>query len=757
MSEFHNEDTNRELTASLLGALDNSPFGLYIIDQNERFLYVSEATCAIVGVTAEEIYKDFSVIFKYIHDEDRDKVIQAHQKARDNQTTLNIETRITLRGQIKWYWIHSEPMPGIDGNLIWYGTIIDINAKKKTELQLYEQLERYNTFVAVSNTGAWEYDETTDRLWFSDSYLKMIGLDPVEYRENHGEKLLNWLDLMHPDDRDISNELFQNYLSNPRFKGSYENYFRIRHKNGNWVWIWSRGERLFDEDGRYLNKIVGTHIDISETKKRELQLRENERKYRIASEYSPNWDYWRAPDGRYEFVSPGCFDVCGYTASQIKENPNLMEEMILPEDLWIWKRHLQEEVDHTAHFEETQTLFRIRHKDGSIRWIEHDCKPVFDENLRYMGQRGANRDVTMREVANLEVQKLFKGVHFSPISVVITDLNGTIEYVNQKFTEVSGFAFEEVIGKNPNILKSGDKSREDYEKIWATIKSGKTWSGEFVNIRKDGTPYNERGTITPIENDMGEITHFLALKEDVTERKEQEKNLAEVVRIVSEQNSRLVDFAYITSHLIRSHASNFSGLITELKQSIDHQDRQSLLNMLETVSDELMDTIDNLNENLQVQREVNLEREPVNVHKLVPDAVEAVKRQLSATNLEIRNLIPDALSVDFNKKYLNSIFSTLLTNAVKYRDETRPCVIKITSEVTPKDIRIHIQDNGLGIDLDRHKDRIFKMGQVFHDIPGSRGLSLFVAQNQMEAMGGKITVKSQPGIGSTFTLHFRVS
>jgi PAS domain S-box-containing protein len=748
---------DQELISNLLGALDNSPFGLYIIDENERFLYVSEAACAIVGATEEEIYDDFNVVLKNLHFEDYAKVKEAHELARDNKSIMNVEARITLNGRINWYWFHSKPSKNIGGKVFWYGTIIDINEKKQAEIELQEQIERYNTFVAVSNTGAWEYDVTTERLWFSDMYLKMIGLDPDEYRTNHGEKLLNWIELIHPDDREISNELFQRYLAGTGVGEVYENYFRIRHKDGYWIWIWSRGERLYDKDGKYLNKIVGTHIDISEAKKRELQLQDNERKYRIASEYSPNWDYWMAPDGRYEFISPGCFDVCGYTAGEIKENPSLMESMILPEDLWIWKNHLNREVDHIIHFEETHTLFRIRHKDGSIRWIEHECKPVYDENHRYVGQRGANRDVTMREVANLEVQKLFKGVHFSPISVVITDLNGTIEYVNHKFTEVSGYSFEEVIGKNPNIVKSGDKSPEEYGKLWETIKSGKTWSGEFLNVRKDGSYYNEKGTITPIENDLGEITHFLALKEDITERKEQEKNLSEVVRIVSEQNSRLVDFAYITSHFIRSHASNFSGLLAELKQSEDPDDQKSLLDMLEAVSAELMDTIDNLNENLQVQREVNLQREPTNVYSSAITAAETVKRHYNDKTIEVRNLIPKGLTVEFNEKYLNSIFTSLITNAVKYGDPNRLCVIKITSEITPREIRIHVQDNGLGIDLEKHKDRIFKMGQVFHDIPEAKGLSLFVARNQMEALGGSISVKSQPGVGSIFTLQFRVS
>jgi PAS domain S-box-containing protein len=757
MSDLKRKKDSLDLVDNLLDALDSSPFGLYIIDESERFLYVSEATCSILGVTSKDLYNDFSTIFRNVHDEDKQKVLDAHERARDNKISVNVETRITYGGKIKWYWIHSKPSKNIDGKAVWYGTIVDIDEKKRAEIELQEQAERYDTYVAISNTGAWEYDEKTGRLWFSDMYLKMLGLDPQQYRDKHGEKLLNWVDLMHPDDRDISAELFQRYLARSVPHEVYENYFRIRHKEGHWVWIWSRGERLFDKQGNYLYKVVGTHIDISDAKKRELQLQENERKYRIASEYSPNWDYWRAPDGKYEFVSPGCFEVCGYTSSEIKENPSLMEKMILPEDLWIWKKHIHNEITRVENFEETHTLFRIRHKDGSIRWIEHECKPVYDENHRYVGQRGANRDVTMREVANLEVQKLFKGVHYSPISVVITDLNGTIEYVNQKFTEVSGYSFEEVIGKNPNIVKSGDKTPKEYAKLWSTIKSGKTWSGEFLNVRKDGSLYNEKATITPIENDLGEITHFLALKEDITDRKEQEKNLAEVVRIVSEQNTRLVDFAYITSHFIRSHASNISGLLSELKQSEDHEDRLSLINMLESVSVELLDTIEHLNENLQVQREVNLEREPTNIHSSTLLAHDTVKRLYPNEAFEIRNLLPKGLTVDFNGKYLTSIFNTLFTNAVNYRDPNRACVIKVTSEITPREVRVHVQDNGLGIDLEQHKDRVFKMGQVFHKNPDSKGLSLFVARNQMEALGGNISVKSQPGIGSIFTLQFRVN
>ena len=151
----------------------------------------------------------------------------------------------------------------------------------------------------------------------------------------------------------------------------------------------------------------------------------------------------------------------------------------------------------------------------------------------------------------------------SPASVVITDLEGKIEYVNPKFTQVTGYSVEEAIGQNPRILKSGEWPSEAYRELWETITAGKEWRGEFHNKRKDSTLYWEYASISPIRNEKGEITHFLAVKEDITERKLAEAELARAKEAAEAANRAKDQFLANMSHEIRTPMNGIIGM-TEL-------------------------------------------------------------------------------------------------------------------------------------------------------------------------------------------------
>jgi PAS domain S-box-containing protein len=136
-------------------------------------------------------------------------------------------------------------------------------------------------------------------------------------------------------------------------------------------------------------------------------------------------------------------------------------------------------------------------------------------------------DITERKKTEAELRKLSRAIEQSPVSVLITDTNGAIEYVNPRFTEITGYSFDEVIGANPRILKSGEMKDAEYQQLWSTIKSGNEWTGEFHNRRKNGELFWEKAVVSPVKNEEDQITHFLAIKEDITERKQTEQALKE--------------------------------------------------------------------------------------------------------------------------------------------------------------------------------------------------------------------------------------
>lgn len=171
-----------------------------------------------------------------------------------------------------------------------------------------------------------------------------------------------------------------------------------------------------------------------------------------------------------------------------------------------------------------ETDVQMKRKNGEVFWARITGRAV-DPSDAAKGNIWVVRDITERRKSDAALRKLSQAVEQSPAVVVITDLEGTIEYVNPKFSEITGYARSEAIGQNPRILKSGEMPSDAYRELWATITSGREWRGEFHNRRKDGSLYWEFASISPIRNADGSITHYLAIKEDVTDRKNAEAQI----------------------------------------------------------------------------------------------------------------------------------------------------------------------------------------------------------------------------------------
>jgi len=157
---------------------------------------------------------------------------------------------------------------------------------------------------------------------------------------------------------------------------------------------------------------------------------------------------------------------------------------------------------------------------GNRIWVMTTKVPLLDEKRQVAGLVGIGRDITNQKKSEEKLRQLSQAVEQSPSTIVITDLDGNIAYANPKFTETTGYMVDEALGKNLRILKSGHTSQEEYKHLWDTIRSGREWHGEFHNRKKNGELYWESATISPMQDEVGKITHFLAVKEDITERKQ---------------------------------------------------------------------------------------------------------------------------------------------------------------------------------------------------------------------------------------------
>jgi len=240
---------------------------------------------------------------------------------------------------------------------------------------------------------------------------------------------------------------------------------------------------------------------------------------------------------------------------------------------------------------------------------------------------------------------------------------------------------------------------------------------------------------------------------DITQLKEKEMELGNTIDIIGNQNNRLSNFAHIVSHNLRSHASNLKMLLDVFKTA-DNEEREELLMHLEGISDGLSITIGHLKELVEIQNEIKIVREDLNLRHYLKHILTILHNEITKHGITIEINIPLDVTVNYNPAYLESILLNFTTNAIKYSSPERSPMLSYDFEIVDGKKVLSVSDNGLGIDLKRHKNSLFGMYKTFHKHQNSRGIGLFITKNQVEAMGGRIEVFSEMNKGTTFKIYF---
>src|SRR5690606_3158404 len=233
-----------------------------------------------------------------------------------------------------------------------------------------------------------------------------------------------------------------------------------------------------------------------------------------------------------------------------------------------------------------------------------------------------------------------------------------------------------------------------------------------------------------------------------------EIELGNTIDIVGEQNNRLVNFAHIVSHNLRSHAGNLKMLIDVFKNA-DQEEREEMLEHLEAISNGLYVTIGHLKELVEIQFEVKNVKERLNLRHYLKNILNILHNEIKKHGVNVEVNIPLDVMVTYNPAYLESILLNFTTNAIKYSSPERSPIIMYDFEIKDGKKILSITDNGLGIDLKKHKNSLFGMYKTFHKNQNSRGIGLFITKNQIEAMGGSVEVFSEVNKGTTFKIYFK--
>lgn len=350
------------------------------------------------------------------------------------------------------------------------------------------------------------------------------------------------------------------------------------------------------------------------------------------------------------------------------------------------------------------------------------------------------------------------------VSIISTDTSGVITSFNKGAELKLGYTSDEIIGKQtPQIIHIKEEVEnvakelsaklntkiEGFDVFVSHAKAGLYETREWTYVRKDGSTYPVLLSVTAIKQN-GKITGFLGVAIDITEIKNAEKEVLALLDITRDQNERLKNFAYIVSHNLRSHSGGISMLLGFFKEENPQIYENELFHHLKNASDNLSETIKHLTEVVQInlgtiENATSTLLKPViekNINSLLPLAVEA--------GVLLHNDVPDHIKVLSLPAYLESIVLNFISNGIKYSSKEKNSYVKISAELIEGFVVLIFKDNGLGIDLQRHRDKLFGIYKTFHENEDSRGVGLFITKNQVESMGGRIEVESEVNIGTTF-------
>ena len=392
-------------------------------------------------------------------------------------------------------------------------TVEDITELEQTKEVLDRSQQRFRQILKNAPDVAWTSDLQGQTLYISPKVEAVLGYSKEEFCS--GQQLR--LGRIHPAD---FGRVYQAYELLFKNRSNLDVEYRFRHKNGKWIWVQDRATTTHEEDG--VLYADGFLCDITERKEAEAELQFQTAFLEAQANSTIDGILVVDPAGR-----------------TLLRNQRFAEIFQLPKELQA-NREEGGTMRYAAALMKNPELFLSRvgylyqHPSETARdelelingiFLDRYSSPVVDKNGVYYGRIWTFRDITESKRNEDELQQLFLAVEQSPVSVIITDPEGKIGYVNRKFTECSGYTREEVVGRNPSILKSGQTSPEMYQDLWSTLKQGKVWSGELSNKKKNGEMFWEAASITPITGAKGEITHFLAVKEDITGRRRAERDL----------------------------------------------------------------------------------------------------------------------------------------------------------------------------------------------------------------------------------------
>jgi PAS domain S-box-containing protein len=492
--------------------------GIITIDRSGIIQTVNPATEQIFGYKADEmIGNNVKMLMPESYAKEHDGYLQ-------NYLTTGIKKIIGVGREVTGKRKNGKTFPlelaisdmQVDGKQMFAGIVRDISERRRVDDELTESTKRLALATEAGCIGVWEYDVATGNLVWDDRMFELYGISRKQFSGAYDA----WKHALHPDDLEAA----ENNLNNAIETGlPFDAEFRIKWPSGELRYIQAHAQVIKEADNK-THRVIGVNTDITTTKQAILESLAREKRIRALIDTIVDGIIVITNRGNMLSLNPAAEKLFGYSQEELL-NKNI--KMLMPEP------YQSAHDGYLKNYQDTGQKKIIgsgrevvgKRKDGTTFPME-----LAVSEAEVAGEQlftGIVRDISERK-ATFAQQRLQSGaLEAAANAILITDLRGIIQWANSAFTRLTGYYLDEVIGKTPNILKSGQHTPQFYNELWQTVKEGRVWQGEVVNKRKDGSLYTEEQTITPLTSEKGQLTHFIAIKLDVSQRKAAEADLAE--------------------------------------------------------------------------------------------------------------------------------------------------------------------------------------------------------------------------------------
>ncbi|MFN4123042.1 MAG: PAS domain S-box protein [Flavobacteriales bacterium] len=382
-------------------------------------------------------------------------------------------------------------------------------------------------------------------------------------------------------------------------------------------------------------------------------------------------------------------------------------------------------------------------------YVEKDLLSLFAQMLLNLKQKQS-----YAQKLSIQEEKYRNIINNMNLGLLEVDKNDVIVFANFSFCKMSGYRYEELLGKNASQLFL---QKEEIEKMKTKAKERSQGASDSYEIQVTNKTGEKRWWFVsgaPNYNDKLEFIGSIGIHFDITEKKRLEEEQEQLNTITTRQNERLKNFAHIVSHNLRSHAANLKLLGEELVETNPELRDMELAQMIKQVSSNLLDAIGHLSEVATLNVTENLKTEQINLRYVAQNVFLSINELAKRSNVQLINEINPSHNVLAMPAYLESIILNFVTNSIKYASSERDAFVRLSSYEDQHFVVLDVEDNGLGIDLEKFGTKLFGLYKTFHKNEDAKGVGLYITKNQVEAMGGKIAVESQPGKGSCFSVHF---